>query len=99
MRKILFLIFSLLLTKNGFSQNQIEIYRLGLTGAMNLEQEHPDTAEKYLLKALAIMPDKSIFPYYFPLIKIAYNHNDTKKITGYFRELSVFTQRIHCTSY
>jgi tetratricopeptide (TPR) repeat protein len=93
MHKIFFIIFLLLLSKNSFSQNYIEIYRYGILGQMYNQQERPDSAEKYLIKALALMPDKTIFPCYFSLIKIADTHKDTKKIAEYIRELSCIYPR------
>lgn len=87
MRKLLF-IFFLLVTNISYSQNYVEVYRYGLLGVMNLEQEHPDSAEKYLRKALELMPDKSIFSHYFNLIKIAHSHGDKAKIQEYLTGLS-----------
>lgn len=88
MHKVLLIILTLLLSKNSFSQNYVEVYRFGILGAMYMEQGRPDSAEKYLRKALELMPDKTNFPHYFNLIKIADKHSDTKKLTEYFKELS-----------
>jgi len=86
-RKIFF-IASLIASSNSFSQNYIEMYRNGLTGLVYLDQGQLDSAEKYLVKALAVAPDKTTFSGYFSLVKIADKHKDTKKMAEYFRALS-----------
>lgn len=86
-RKIFFIV-TLIASTNSFSQSYIEMYRNGLTGLVYLDQGQLDSAEKYLLKALAVAPDKTTFSGYFSLVKIADKHKDTRKMAEYLRALS-----------
>jgi tetratricopeptide (TPR) repeat protein len=88
MKNILIVVFALVLPQACFSQSYIEVFRNGILGQMYNEQGRADSAEKYLRKALELMPDKTNFPCYFSLIKIAFSKNDTKKFVEYLRDLS-----------